>query len=279
MHIFKRGNKVARAKAEPVEGEKTPAKAKRGPGRPQSSEGGNVNRNTILKTALKLSMTLALQDLSIVTVAKAMKVTPALIHYYIGGRDWLTSGIMNLFYKDLLRKWPAETGEWKADLLAAARVIYEQFSRYGGVAAYAVSNSRFRVFQLTAFGDRDYGVEMLDRFTGRVRAAGLSGERTGIYSNQFIEFIISTGHGTSHHIFPSEHQQFLEEKSSKLDPEKYPNLIFAQHAPLTIDGLLAFNEGCRLFLLGMMTEAKGVPLAEAVQMGGVPKGRKAKATT
>lgn len=265
---------MAKAKAESVEDDKVPAKAKRGPGRPQSSESGNVNRNTILRTALKLSMTLPLQDLSIVTVAKAMKVTPALIHYYIGGRDWLTSGIMNLFYKDLLRKWPAETGEWKTDLLAAARVIYDQFSRYGGVAAYVVSNSRFRVFQLTAFGDRDYGVEMLDRFTGRIRAGGLSGERTGIYANQFIEFIISTGHGTSHHIFPSEHQQFLEEKSSKLDPEKYPNLIFAQHAPLTIDGLLAFNEGCQLFLLGMLMEAKGLSLDEAVQASSAPKGRK-----
>ncbi|CAN5393310.1 hypothetical protein BH10PSE12_BH10PSE12_13420 [soil metagenome] len=268
---------MARAKAEPVAGVETPVKAKRGPGRPQSSESGNVNRSTILKTALKLSMTLSLQDLSIVTVAKAMKVTPALIHYYIGGRDWLTSGIMNLFYKDLLRKWPTETGEWKTDLLAAARVIYDQFSRYGGVAAYAVSNSRFRVFQLTAFGDRDYGVEMLDRFTGRVRASGLSGDRTGIYANQFIEFIISTGHGTSHHIFPSDHQQFLEEKSAKLDPEKYPNIVYAQRAPLTIDGVLAFEEGCRLFLLGMVTEAQGLSLAEAIDAGSAAKGRKTKA--
>lgn len=224
-----------------------------------------MNRATILKTALKLAMTVPLQDLSIVTVSRAINVTPALIHYYIGGRDWLTSGIMNLFYRNLLRKWPAETGDWKADLLAAAEVIYDQFSRYGGIAAYAVSNARFRVFQLTAFGDRDYGVETLDRFTARVRAAGLSPDRTGVYANQFIEFIISTGNGTSHHIYPGEHRKFLEEKTDGLDPERYPNLMFARRAPFTIDGALAFREGCYLFLLGMSTEVAGGSLSDCLK--------------
>ena len=121
-----------------------------------------------------------------------------------------------------------------------------------------------RIFQLTAFGDRDYGVEVLDRFTGCIRRAGLSGQRTGIYANQFIEFIISTGNNASHHIFPSEHRQFLEEKSDKLDEEKYPNITFAKQAPLTIDGKVAFQEGCNLFLLGMVTEASGQSLAEAI---------------
>src|SRR5689334_15383315 len=65
-------------------------------GRPPASEKSGTNRQAILQAALKLAKTYPLQDLSIVTVARAMNVTPALIHYYIGGRDWLTSGIMNL---------------------------------------------------------------------------------------------------------------------------------------------------------------------------------------
>lgn len=238
-------------------------KAARRPGRPHASEGNAISRDAILKTALKLSQNMSLQDLSIVTVARAMKVTPALIHYYIGGRDWLTSGIMNLFYKELLRKWPEEAGDWRIDLMESARVIYDSFAKYGGVAAYAVANSRFRVFQLTAFGDRDYGVLMLEKFTGRVRASGLSGERTGIYTNQFIEFIISTGHGASHHLFPAEHRKFLDDKIDKLDPEKHPNVFFARKTPITIDGLKAFEEGCQLFLLGIITELKGVSLTDA----------------
>src|ERR1700761_2546937 len=74
---------------------------------------------------------------------------------------------------------------------------------------------RFRVFQLTAFGDRDYGIETLERFSGRVAAAGLSGERSGIYAHLFMEFIITTAYGAAHHIFPKEHREFLEEKTAK----------------------------------------------------------------
>jgi len=239
---------------------------KRGPGRPQGGGGKRVSRSSILRAALKLAITTPLQDLSIVTVAKSMGVTSALIHYYVGGRAWLTSGVMNLFYKDLIRKWPEPTGEWRRDLTAAARAIFEHFSRYGGIAAYAVSNSRFRVFQLTAFGDRDYGVEVLDRFTGLVRASGLSAERTGIYSNQFMEFIINTGHGTAQHIFPSDHREFLDKKSSTLDVSRYPNIDFAKRAPLMIDGELAFREGCNLYMLGIVVEASGKTLDEVIGM-------------
>lgn len=250
-----RSEKVLAAKSGKVAAGKQDKPPARRPGRPQTGQGGNISRQSILKAALKLSKTVPLQDLSIVTVAKAMQVTPALIHYYVGGREWLTSGTMNLFYKELIRKWPVKTGDWKADLEAAAYVIYNQFSNFGGVAAYAVSNSRFRVFQLTAFGDRDFGVEMLDRFAGQVRAAGLSGDRTGIYSHLFLEFIITTGHGASHHIYPKEHQEFLQDKLSKLDVEKYPNVLFSGGGPAMLDGGAAFAEGCRLFILGIEAEA------------------------
>ena len=227
----------------------------RNPGRPHKSEGRNISRVSILKCALRLAKKTPLQDLSIVTVARSMSVTPALIHYYVGGRDWLTSGIMNLFYQELLKKWPEQTGSWQDDLIVAGRVIYDQFSLYGGVAAYVVSNSRFRVFQLTSVGDRDHGVELLERFTGRVRAAGLSWDRTGVYAHLMIEFIINTAHGTSHHIFPGEHKQFLEEKTATLDAEEFPNIFLARHAPFDLDGRIAFDEGCNLFLLGLLSES------------------------
>lgn len=245
--------------------EKAPAKAKRRPGRPDSKSAGSVNRLAILRMAMKLAIRTPLQDLSIVTVAKAMDVTPALIHYYIGGRDWLTSGVMNLFYRDLLRKWPKQTGDWREDLEAAAHCLYEQFVRYSGIAAYVVSNSRFRVFQLTAFGDRDYGVEMLDRMTGLVRATGLGPARTGIYASQIIDFITQTGHSAALHLYPAEHRAFLDEKSSKLDEARYPNISYARFAPLEINGEVAVREGLDLFFLGIAAETSGLSLDEAIQ--------------
>lgn len=257
---------MTKADAEHVESdaeavtEATPAK--RRPGRPSSKNAGNVNRTTIVRAALKLAVKTPLQDLSIVIVARAMGVTPALIHYYVGGRDWLTSGVMNLFYKDLLRKLPQPTGDWRHDIEAAVFCLYGHFVRYAGIAAYVVSNSRFRVFQLTAFGDRDYGVEFLDRFTGLVRQTELSAERTGIYASQLIEFVTQTGHSAALHLYPAEHRAFLDEKSSKLDETRYPNINFARFSPLDIDGELAIREGLALFFLGMATEMSGLSLGE-----------------
>ena len=162
-----------------------------------------VSRQGILQTALKLSKSVALQDLSIVVVARSMDVTPALIHYYIGGRDWLTSGIMNLFYKSLIRKWPEPIGDWEQDVRNSAKAFFDHLVAYPGISAYLVLNHRFRVFQLTAFGDRDYGAEMLDRFVGHIRAAGLSAERTGLHAQLIHEFVMSTAHQATHDLLPA----------------------------------------------------------------------------
>jgi hypothetical protein len=96
---------------------------------------------------------------------------------------------------------------------------------------------------------------MLERFIACVRAVGLSGERTGIHAHLMLEFIINTAHGASHHIFPSEHRQFLEEKTSKLDVARYPNIHFTKRAPLSMNGDVAFEEGMSLFRYRLAQEA------------------------
>ena len=233
----------------------TPA---RGPGRPSAADSRSVSRASILRAALRLAKDTPLQDLSILMVARSMKIAPGLVHYYLGGRDWLTSGVINLFYKELVKNWPEQTGDWEDDFWIAAKLVYGHFANYGGVAAYVVSNSRFRIYQLTAFSDKDWGVEFLERFAARVHAAGLPGERSALYAHLLLEFIISTGHATAFHIHPSEHRKFLEEKTAQLDPQKFPNIFRDRFSPLTIDGSVAFNELCRLFLLGIKTDLAAV---------------------
>jgi AcrR family transcriptional regulator len=230
--------------------------ADRGPGRPAANEKGRVSRQGILQTALKLSKSVALQDLSIVVVARASDVTPALIHYYIGGRDWLTSGIMNLFYKRLIRKWPKPTGDWEQDVRNSAKAFFDHLAAYPGISAYLVLNHRFRVFQLTASGDRDYGVEMLDRFVGHVRAAGLSAERTGLHAQLIHEFVISTAHRATHDLLPSDHRQFLEDKLASLDPRRTQNIVYGKVTPLRLNADSLFEEGISLFLLGIQRDRK-----------------------
>ncbi|MBK6297451.1 MAG: TetR/AcrR family transcriptional regulator [Sphingomonadales bacterium] len=225
--------------------------AGRRPGRPAANEKGGVSRQGILQAALKLSKSVALQDLSIVVVARSLDVTPALIHYYIGGRDWLTSGIMNLFYKSLIRKWAEPTGDWEQDVENSAKVLFDHLVAYPGISAYLVLNHRFRVFQLTAFGDRDYGAEVLDRFVGHVRAAGLSRERTGLHAQLIHEFVISTAHQATHDLLPADHRQFLEDKLASLDPRRTQNIVYGKVGPLQLNADSLFKEGISMFLLGI----------------------------
>jgi AcrR family transcriptional regulator len=231
---------------------RTPKKsAGRRRGRPAANEKGGVSRQGILKAALKLAKSVPLQDLSIVVVARSINVTPALIHYYIGGRDWLTSGIMNLFYKSLLRKWPAATGDWEQDVRNSAKAFFDHLLDHPGIAAYLVSNHRFRIFQLTAFGDRDHGAEVLNRFVGHVRAAGLSVERTGLHTQLIHEFIMSTANQATQDLLPADHKQFFEDKLASLDPVKMEHIIFGKVVPLQLGAQDLFREGMALFLLGI----------------------------
>lgn len=239
----------------------TPARtAARGRGRPPARETNGVNQQSILEAALKLTKTCSLQDLSIVIVARALDVTPALIHYYLGGRDWLTSGVMNLFYKELVKKLPPATDDWRADIADTAQCVFEHVASYPGVTAYLVSNSRFRIYQLGTSGDQDYGPLFLDRFIARIRAAGLSPQATGLHAHLMLEFIITTGHSASHHLFPREHRKFLEKRLAKLDPDQFPNIIFARQGPLGIDGSVAFREGLSFFMLGLERDVANIGL-------------------
>jgi len=238
--------------------------ARRRPGRPPGSQGG-VSLVSILRTSYRLAKTVPLQELSIVFVAKSLNVTPALIHYYVGGRDWLTSGTMNLFYSDLSRKLPKNTGDWKRDIPAMAHTIYDHLVAYAGVAAYMVSHNRFRIWQLTAYGQREYGVEVLEKLTACVKQAGCTPERTGIYSHLIMEFVIGSAHRTAHHLFPSDHKAFLKDKLSKLDPTRFPTLILTNTAPISLGPEKAFNEEIRLFMLGLEHEPRDPKEAETVR--------------
>jgi len=54
--------------------------------------------------------------------------------------------------------------------------------------------------------------------------------------------------------YPSDYKGFLLDKMTKLDAEKYPNLTGSP--PLMLDARTAFQEGLRLFVLGLEREPK-----------------------
>src|ERR1700675_3323541 len=107
--------------------------SKRGPGRPTLRINGSMSKIDIVKCALELAKLEPLQSISIVRVAAELGVTPALIHYYVGGRDRLTSGVMNSFYSLLTTAIPLPTPDWRAELTTVFDTIYKTYIAYGGI--------------------------------------------------------------------------------------------------------------------------------------------------
>jgi len=196
--------------------------------------------------------------LSIVRLANELGVTPALIHYYLGGRDAMTSGIMNAFYKDLIDNWPSDSGEdWRHRLEVVSGAVYRAHVRYPGIAAYVVSHNRYRVIQDVRENETDYGILFFERFTAAVKAIGFDAPSTGVYAHLLMEFIKTSAHATVRHMWPGEHKDFLESKLSALDPEMFPATHFVRPTLTSLNASAAFTTG-----LGLLLQALEMNLAK-----------------
>lgn len=231
-------------------------------GRPPLSNNGLLDRKLIIACAFELAKTKPLQDLSIVQVARELGVTAPLIHYYLDGRDALTSGVMNSFYREMLSEWPAASGRWREDIESTAHHIYQICVTYGGVAAYLVSHNRFRLVQLTRDGEPDYGLLLFERFVGVIREAGFDAQRTAMYANLLMELVISGAYATVRHRWPGYHGDLLEEAFAGLNPRAFPNTCFVRKKFTRLTHGLAFADGMNLVLSGLALERSKLGLED-----------------
>ena len=242
-------------------GSASPPRRRRG--RPSAHKNGLLDSKLIIACAFELSKSVPLQELSIVRVATELGVTPALIHYYLAGRDALTSGVMNSFYREMLLGWPVPRDHWRENLEVVADHVYHTYVAYPGVAAYAVAHNRFRLAQIVGEGETDHGIELFERFVGVVREIGFDARRTGMYANLVMEFITSGAYATVRHRWPSEHSDFLEQIFARLDPKEYPNIRFVRKNYIRSSGHGAFKDGMTLVLGGLELEL--AKLSDATQ--------------
>lgn len=213
-----------------------------------------MDRALIIRCAYEMAKSTSLHELSIVRVARELGVTPALLHYYLGGRDALTSGVMNAFYRDMLERWPTMTGAWQHDVSVAAHHVYEAHVARPGIAAYVVSHNRFRMVQLVENGETDFGIMLFDRFMALFRALRFHPRRMAMWGHLIMEFIVSNAYATVRHRWPGEHGDFLRRVFAKLDPAEFPHASFLREAVVDLNAQEAFSEGLRLFLAAMDLE-------------------------
>lgn len=225
-------------------------------GRPPKDDPGLLNKETILSLALQMTKSVSLPDLSVVRVASELGVTPALIHYYIGSRDGLTSGVMNAFYREVVENWPAELGDWAQDFEVLAHSIYRAYLRYPGVVIYVATHNRYQLFQDVGEGEADYGLLTFEKFIAVMRKMGMDPGRTGMYAHLSMAFISSFAHMTVTHRWPGQSREFLVDKMGGLDPVAYPNIAFVRDSFTNLGATDAFMVGMRMLMESLEAERK-----------------------
>ncbi|HSV78085.1 MAG TPA: TetR/AcrR family transcriptional regulator C-terminal domain-containing protein [Ramlibacter sp.] len=235
----------------------------RRPGRPSGSTG--MDKATVISVALQLTRTVALSEVSVVLVARELGVAPALIHYYLGGRDPLTSGVMNAFWRSVVDGWPLEVGDWVRDLEVVAEALYRALLRYPGIASYVISQNKFRVLQDVADDEIDYGMLFLEKFTTTVRRAGFDPMHTGVYAHLMLELVTSYAHATVSRRWPGQHSDYLKQRIDKLDPATHPSMYYVRDTLTGLNGSEAFAVGLRLMLNALEGELRRRSAQQAPQ--------------
>lgn len=219
--------------------------------RPLSSP--KIDRTTILQCGLLLARTVPLQDLSVVRVASELGVTAASIRYHLRGRDALTAGIVNMFYRHLLINWPTRSDNWRTNVSGVAELIYRCYLRYPGVAAYFAAENRFRVLASAIHADRETMSLFLERYLSTMREVGLDVERTTTYAIILLQLLHMAAHATTRHQWPGEHK-ILEKHLRSLDPAEFPNTADMRDSYLSMEGETAFKAALHLVISGLEQE-------------------------
>lgn len=235
------------------------APAKRGRGRPKRKarrdafRAGDLARDSILERALDLTRTEPLSSISMVRLAKSLNVRAGTIHYHLGSRDALVSGVMNRFYRGLLRDLeaaaPAPT--WQEEVRRIGRVGLNVRLTYPGIAAYVVGHNRFRVFQITEDGEPDYGALYMDRVFTLLCDAGFSPDIAAECWHLTALYADATAQAISMGRAPSAHSKFLLDRAKQHDATAFPGLAFGLPALAHLDAREAFSHSLEDLIAGL----------------------------
>jgi AcrR family transcriptional regulator len=232
----------------------SPAPRRRGrPPRTESPIGNEptLSRTTILQHAIGLAKTTPLDEISMVQLAKDFGVAPGLIHYYLGGRDQLVSGVLNDYYRQRTLRIPPLTGDWRADVEGIARLSFQVAVENPGVSNYVASHNRYRLFQEVQPGETDYGLEFFNRMTSAIMQGGFSSEQVSLGYHLLAQYLVAASMAEASRQLPAYHQAFIQNKLDSVSAEQYPGARFVSKAFSHLSSDTAFEEGLRITLDGI----------------------------
>lgn len=210
-----------------------------------------ISRVAILQHAIELTKTMPLDQISMVQLAKDFGVAPGLIHYYLGGRDQLVSGVLNDYYRQRLQRAPALTGNWRADVEDIVRRSFQVAIENPGVSIYVASHNRYRLFQDVQPGETDYGLEFFNRMTSAIKQGGFSAEQVALGYHLLAQYLVAASMAEAGRQLPAYHQAFIQNKLDSVSAEQYPGARFVSKPFSHLSSDTAFEEGLRITLDGI----------------------------
>ncbi len=226
-------------------------------GRPSKSEpaargsgGLEISKQAIHQRAAEMARSEPLSEISIAALAKHFGVTTTLIHYYIGSRDALVSGIVNRYFQERVSRLRPLAGDWRADLESHARVTYECMCEHGGVLRYLMSHNRNRLFQQVQEGETDYGLVYLNRVAQIFERGGFTPAQAAMGYHLLAQYVMSAAYAAVNRQLPGQHAAFISARIEQAPANEYAGVHFFAKPFAHIDAEDAFSQGLQILLDG-----------------------------
>lgn len=229
---------------------------KRLPGRPSSQAEGvsgrpSLSAEHIIDAAFELCREIPLADVSIVQLAKELKVTPASLHYYLDGRDGLVAGVISKYFERMLPCFELGIGEsWEVRVRAVARALYDFQVQYKGLTSYFISHNKFRLIQSDAPAKADFGIRYLDSMLKLFLDRPFSVEEAVANSHHLVRFIGASAHSAGGRQLPGQHAKFIREQLLKTEPTEFPSVHKAIDVFTSFGAEEAFETGLSILIRG-----------------------------
>lgn len=178
-------------------------------------------RQEIIDKAVELAKSEPLSELSIIGLARQLGVTSAAVHYYVGSRDDLLSGVVNQFFKRRVETLGDLSGDWRADIEHHAHHGYALMTEYGGVLRYVMSHNRFRLFQQVDKGQTDYGLVYLDRISRIFLDGGFSPEQAAMGYHLLAQYTMTAAYAKVSNQLPADHAKYILRQIQSSPVEAY----------------------------------------------------------
>jgi AcrR family transcriptional regulator len=225
---------------------------------PAGETGGpTLSRDLILDRAVDLARQAPLEELSMVGLAREFGVAPALIHYYVGSRDDLVSGVVNRYFKARVEAFASPSGRWRDDIEHIARTTRALMLEYGGVLRYLTSHNRFRLFQKVLPDETDYGVEFFDRCMRSFQAGGFTADQAALGYHLMMQFVLACAYAEVGHQLPAEHASYVRERIGQTSKARYPGAHFVVESFPALGADTAFDQGLAMLLDGFARWREG----------------------